>query len=154
MKACPKCGMEGCTKDGLVGNRQRYRCKSCNYRHSVEERGLGSDIKRQALMLYLHGLCFRSIGRILQCSHVTVHNWIKSYGEGIEDIRSKAGVEIVKIEEIHSHLVTKKNGTESGLLLIDLENHKSPALCVAKPNETISNDNNSQDNSNKNFEIN
>lgn len=154
MNACPKCGAEGCTKDGLVGNRQRYKCKFCNYRHTVQQRGFGSDIRRQALMLYLHGLCFRAIGEILQCSHVTVHNWIKSYGKGIEEIRSKTGVEMVKIEEMHSLLATKKNDTGPGLLLIDMENHKSPALCVAKPKATTNNDCNSQDKSNLNLEIN
>jgi transposase len=97
----------------------------------VQQRGFGSDIKRQALMLYLHGLCFRSIGQLLQCSHVTVHNWIKTYGEEIDDIRSEAGVEIIKIDDMHSHIDTKTKRT-SGFLLIDMENHNSPALCVAK----------------------
>ena len=76
MENCPKCQSATCVKDGIVQGRQRYRCKGCRYRHTVKERGLGADKKRQALELYLEGLGFRSIGRFLRCSHVAVYNWI------------------------------------------------------------------------------
>ncbi|MEE9354964.1 MAG: helix-turn-helix domain-containing protein, partial [Methylococcaceae bacterium] len=88
MATCPKCHSADCTKDGIV---KRYKCKSCGYRHTVSHQGLSPDIKRQALELYLEGLGFRSIGRFLKCSHVTVYYWIKAYGESIEAIRSEAG---------------------------------------------------------------
>ena len=38
-------------------------------------------LKRDALILYVEGLGFRSIGRFLNVSHVTVFNWIKNFGE-------------------------------------------------------------------------
>ena len=72
--------MEGCTKDGIVNEKQRYKCKSCGYRHTVKHLGKSPDIKRQALQLYLEGLGFRSIGRFLNCSHVAVYNWIRAHG--------------------------------------------------------------------------
>ena len=78
---CPKCNCEMCVKDGKVKGRQRYRCKGCGYRHTVQYRGKSPAIKRQALEMYLEGLGFRSIGRILQCSHVAVYNWIKAFGK-------------------------------------------------------------------------
>ena len=64
---CPKCGSEKCVKDGIVKGKQRYRCKHCNFRHTVQYRGKSPDVKRQALELYLEGLGFRSIGRFLTC---------------------------------------------------------------------------------------
>ena len=72
MVICPKCGSNDCVKDGFVNERQRHRCKSCNYRHTVQYRGKHPDIKRQALELYLEGLGFSSIGCFLKCSHVAL----------------------------------------------------------------------------------
>ena len=75
MITCPKCNSEKCVKDGIIKGTQRYRCKSCSFRHTVQHRGKSPYVKRQALELYLEGLGFRSIGRFLQCSHVAVYNW-------------------------------------------------------------------------------
>ncbi|MBL0732184.1 MAG: IS1 family transposase [Desulfosarcina sp.] len=49
----PKCSSEKCVIDGIVKGKQRYRCKSCDFRHTVQHRGNSPDVKRQALELYL-----------------------------------------------------------------------------------------------------
>ena len=82
---CPKCKDGTCVKDGIVRGKQRWRCRACTYRHTVQQRGTDVRIKRQALELYLEGLGFRSIGRILKVSHVAVYNWIKAHGKKIDD---------------------------------------------------------------------
>jgi transposase len=128
---CPKCGSSDCAKDGIVKERQRYKCKSCGYRHTVSHRGFSPAIKRQALQLYLEGLGFRSIGRFLKCSHVAVYNWIKAHGESIEAIRSAGGVEVVEMDEIHTYMGSKKTFAGSGLLLIDMGSASSTAKWVA-----------------------
>jgi len=43
-----------------------------------------NNAKRFALELYLEGLGFRSIGRILKVSHVSIFNWIKQYGQNLD----------------------------------------------------------------------
>ncbi len=58
-------------------------CKDCNYHYTVKNK---SDVKSQetrrlALKMYLEGLGFRAIGRILKISHVTVYNWVKEWGK-------------------------------------------------------------------------
>ena len=80
MMTCPKCEARGCVKDGIVKGKQRYLCHVCEYRHTVRHRGKSPALKRQALELYLEGLGFRSIGRLLNCSHVAVYTWIKAFG--------------------------------------------------------------------------
>jgi len=127
---CPKCGSVDCAKDGIVKERQRYKCKSCGYRHTVAYLGISLAIKRQALQLYLEGLGFRSIGRFLKCSHVAVYNWIKAHGESIESIRSAAGVDVVEMDEMHTYVGSKKTFAGSGLLLIDMGNGFSTAKRV------------------------
>ncbi len=127
MVNCPKCGSNHCVKDGIVKGKQRYQCKTCQYRHTVQHRGISSAIRRQALELYLEGLGFRSIGRFLKCSHVAVYNWIKSYGAAVQELRSDSDIEVVEIDELHTYIGLKKTIVGFGLLLIDMESDSSTA---------------------------
>lgn len=65
-------------------------------------------LKRQALELYLEGLGFRSIGRFLRVSHVTVYNWIRSFGEKLEELRSANEIKVLEMDEMHTYLGSKK----------------------------------------------
>jgi len=136
---CPKCGSADCTKDGIVKARQRYGCKSCGFRHTVQHRGISPGTKRQALQLYLGGLGFRSIGRFLKCRHVPVYNWIKAHGEPIAAIRSAVdAVELVELDEMHTYVGSKKTIAGQGLLLIDMGGDSPAAKRVPatrKPDE-------------------
>lgn len=136
---CSKCGSVDCAKDGIVKERQRYKCKACGYRYTVNQRGFSLAIKRQALQLYLEGLGFRSIGRFLKCSHVAVYHWIRAHGESIESIRSATGVEVVEMDEMHTYVGSQKIIAGSGLLLIDMGNDCSTAWwapATPKPGES------------------
>ena len=130
MIICPSCNKEGCTKDGIVKGKQRYKCKSCGYRHTVKYLGISPEIKRQALQLYLEGLGFRSIGRFLNVSHVAVYNWIKAHGESIEAIRSDEDIEVIELDEMHTYIGSKKTIAGSGLLLIEMARNLSTAKWV------------------------
>lgn len=118
---CPSCKSELKTKDGIIKGRQRYKCKSCNFRYTIEDRSHAKNfLKRSALELYLEGLGFRSIGRILKVSHVSVYNWIRSFGKKVDELRSSKTPEVVEIDELHSYIGNKKTTVGYGLLLIDL----------------------------------
>jgi hypothetical protein len=80
--------------------------------------------RRLALNLYLEGLGFRSIGQILGFSHVAIYQWVKAFGEQVEQIKRSA-VQIVELDELHSYVGHKKTIAGSGLLLIDLANASS-----------------------------
>ena len=125
LKKCPKCKSEDKRKDGIVREKQRYRCKVCNYRYTVEKRDAKEsteEIRKMALNLYLEGLGFRSIGRILDFSHVAVYNWIRAFGEEVISLGGLRDASIVEIDEMHSYIGSKKTTAGYGLLLIDLEN--------------------------------
>ena len=89
--------------------RKRYLCHGCKYRHTVPYHGKSLALKRQALDLYLEGLGFRSIGRILNCNHGAVYTWIKAYGESIGTLRSAAGVTLIEMDKWHTYIGAKKN---------------------------------------------
>ena len=128
MLNCPKCSRAGCPKAGIVKGRQRYTCKECHYFYTVESRGVCHAIKRQALVLYLEGLGFRSIGRILNFSHVTIYKWIKEFGEKLQVLKSDKALKVVEMDEMHSYVGSKKTIAGYGLLLIDMEKNSSIAL--------------------------
>ena len=130
MMTCPKCEASGCVKDGMVKGRQRYLCHGCKYRHTVPHRGKSPTLKRQALELYLEGLGFRSIGRLLKCSHVAVYTWIKACGESIDTLRSAAGVTVIEMDELHTYIGAKKTPAGSGWLWIAMQNNSSTAYWV------------------------
>ena len=125
MVTCPRCEHTECVKAGMVKGRQRFRCKRCRYSHTVQERGAGKVKKKQALQLYVEGLGFRSIGRFLGVSHVSVYKWIRAFGEALEGLRSKAAIEVVEMDEMHSYIGSKKTTAGSGLLLIAMDTGSS-----------------------------
>ena len=127
MEHCPKCRNNNLRKDGIVKQKQRYLCKECRYRFTVEHIGKSEKVKRDALILYLEGLGFRSIGRFLKVSHVAVFNWIKAFGEKIEELRSSDNIEVVEIDEMHTYIGSKKTTLGYGLLLIEMGINSSTA---------------------------
>jgi transposase-like protein len=120
---CPKCGSEEYCKDGIVKGRQRFKCKQCNYHYTVEQKSDVKSIqtKRLAFEMYLEGVGFRAIGRILKISYVTVFQWVKKWGENLELPRRNETIEVVELDEMHTYVSQKKTTDGYGLLLIDME---------------------------------
>ncbi|MGB1145949.1 MAG: transposase, partial [Schleiferiaceae bacterium] len=81
-KHCPKCHSHSYVKSGIIKGRQRFKCKDCNYYFTVQKLGKRIDnyYVVKALQLYVEGVSFREIERILGVSHVSVMNWVKAYG--------------------------------------------------------------------------
>lgn len=127
---CPKCKDTNYCKDGVINQRQRYQCKSCNYRYTVTRKSdiRSDEIKRMALSMYLEGLKYRTIAKILQVNYVTVFYWIKEWGVEINKIKSDSMLRTVKIDELHSVVSLKKKTKGYVLLLMDIETGSS-ILC-------------------------
>ena len=121
MLNCPRCASTDKVKSGMKDGRQRYKCKPCGYLFTVAQKSdtATPDQRRLALTLYLEGLGFRSIGRVLGFSHVAVYQWIKGFGEDVAQVKRQAA-QIVELDELHSYVGHKKTTAGSGLLLIDL----------------------------------
>ncbi len=124
---CPKCSSEAYCKDGFIQGRQRYKCKPCGYRYTVHRK---SDVKsaatrRMAFEMYLEGLGFRAIGRLLRISYGTVFRWVKNWEQQVELPKRDEPVEVVELDEMHTYVGRKKTSGGYGLLLIDMENGSS-----------------------------
>jgi transposase-like protein len=117
MEKCPKCHEKKYVKSGILKGRQRYLCKMCGCQFSVEsKRGSQPEmVKRMALNLYLEGLGFRAISRILKVSHVAVFKWIRSFGEQVISLRSQEPARVIEIDELHTYIGKKKELAGFGL---------------------------------------
>jgi transposase len=90
------------------------------------------SVKRQALQLYLEGLGFRSIGRFLGVSHVSVQKWIRKFGSELEELKSENEISVVELDEMHTYIGNKITTAGSGLLLIELGKNSSTALLAVE----------------------
>ena len=94
---CPRCCSEEYCKDGIVKCRQRYKCKRCNNHYTVVQKSNVKSIetRRLAFEMYLEGLGFRAIGRILKISYGTVFAWVKKWGENQELPKRNEAIQVV-----------------------------------------------------------
>ena len=128
---CPKCSCDKSVKSGIIKGRQRYKCKDCGCNYTVELKSTAkpTSMKKQALHLYLEGLGFRSIGRVLGVSNVSVLNWIRGFGQEVQELSAQnQEIEIVEVDEMHSYIESKKTTVGYGLLLIDMGKDSSTSL--------------------------
>ena len=62
-----------------------------------------------ALQLYLEGLGFRSIERLLGVSNVSVMQWIRAYGEKVFALRKKEeDIAVIEMDGLHTYIRSKK----------------------------------------------
>jgi transposase-like protein len=128
---CSKCNCSDSVKSGLIKGRQRYKCKSCgcNYTVAIKSTAKSASFKKQALHLYLEGLGYRSIGRFLGVSNVSVLNWIRDLGPRVQELRSAGkSLEIVEVDEMHAYVGKTKATVGYGLLMIDTGQDLSTSL--------------------------
>jgi transposase-like protein len=124
---CSRCNSNKYVKDGFAKSKQRYKCKDCNYRYTVciKSTTKSPEVRRLALKMYLEGLGFRQIGRILEISYVTVYSWIKKWGSSVDLPVSVEPIEVVELDELHTYIGEKKTTAGYGFLSIDMGKNTS-----------------------------
>lgn len=121
--ACPKCKSEELIKSGIVKARQRYRCKQCNYFFTVLKDGKNIDpyYVIKALQLYIEGVSFREIERILGISHVSVMNWVKKYNvKSPENYEYRPTYKVLTHAELLDFFSDKDSLKNSGSMITEL----------------------------------
>jgi len=116
---CPKCGSKDRAKAGFVGEKQRWQCKGCPCKYTRSTpKGQSEAVKETALSLYLSGLSFRRIAKLLHVSAVSVLSWIQKTPAA--ESRLKAGqTTVVELDELCTFLTQKKASYGYGLLFVE-----------------------------------
>ncbi|MCB0486184.1 MAG: helix-turn-helix domain-containing protein [Flavobacteriaceae bacterium] len=123
IKQCPNCRSNSLIKSGVINNRQRYKCKDCNYFFTVSKLGKRIDdyYVNKALQLYIEGLTYREIERILGISHVTVMNWVRKYNiKRPNNTNYHPTYKILNAEELANYFSKAKNLIGSGAIVTEL----------------------------------
>ena len=120
---CPKCNNENVIKSGFIDNRQRFKCKRCNYFFTVSKLGKRIDNYTviKALQLYIEGVSYREIERLLGISHVSVMNWVRKYNiKAPINTDYRPTYKIISHNELATFLAEENNLKGAGLLLTEL----------------------------------
>ncbi len=119
MKTCPHC--QSTERQVKVGRNpsgsQRYLCRGCGRKYTPEPKPRGYDeaTRRQALQMYVDGLNFRRIGRMLGVAHRTVINWVNAYAASLPDEPPVPGEgqEVHELDELFTFVGRKKTKSTS-----------------------------------------
>lgn len=115
---CPRCQSKNHVKYGFLAGKQRFKCKDCACRfvgHITQS--YPEKLRKQALQLYLEGLGFRAIGRLLKISNVTVLNWVRDAGKSLPERKTPASLEIIELDELCTHIQKNRKNAGYGWLL-------------------------------------
>lgn len=88
-------------------------------------------MRRRALELYLEGVGFRGIGRLLGVSNVAVLYWIRELGEKVEELRGNTVAEtscaVMELDEMWHYVQKKNKSFGSGSLMIGMADDQLPS---------------------------
>jgi transposase-like protein len=121
--ACPKCQSQELIKSGVIKERQRFRCKQCGYSFTVLKEGKTIDpyYVIKALQLYIEGVTFREIERILGVSHVSVMNWVKKYNiKAPENTAYRPTYKVLTHKELIDFFSEKETLKSAGCMITEL----------------------------------
>ncbi|WP_175445422.1 IS1/IS1595 family N-terminal zinc-binding domain-containing protein [Ulvibacter litoralis] len=121
--SCPNCSSDHYVKSGIINNRQRYKCKKCGYNFTVNKLGKKIDdyYVNKALQLYLEGLTYREIERILGISHVSIMNWVKKYNiKRPYNSNYHPTYKILSATELSNYFQDTQNLSGAGVLITEL----------------------------------
>ena len=116
MEGCKHCGSKDRVKNGYVGSKQRYKCKSCNrsYREGDLREKYSAEKKLRVIKLYLEGVGIRSIERLEGVPNPLIIKWIRKSSNIIrqklleteipEDIKK---ISIIELDELFSYCQKK-----------------------------------------------
>jgi transposase-like protein len=108
---CPKCRNTEAVKNGIVNEKQRYKCKFCGCNYTVSTLSRTPVAKRvEAIELYLEGVGFRGIERLTGIPHTTVMSWVKNLGEEIQRLQPEMEEKVTTVElDEMWHFIQKKH---------------------------------------------
>ena len=111
---CKRCGGEDHVKNGLMRDKQRYRCQACglNFTHTPP-RGKPLALKAAAVLLYVSGLSMNRTAQLLGVSTPTIQAWLELFAAAYAQKPEPEGrAVVIELDEIWHDV--KKSPTRSG----------------------------------------
>ena len=132
MIQCKECQSDTTVKNGIVREKQRYKCKSCGCNFIIGDSGINpaTELKRQTCVLFysLGKASFRFLAKLFDVSPATTYQWVRKTAETLGEPVVSAGVK--EIDEMWPFLHSKKTKDGSSKLWIVTHGDLSPGLSV------------------------
>ena len=112
LKHCPRCQATHFVKNGFVNEKQRYKCKRCEYQFTrTTPRGHPPEHKKLTVLLYCHGISMRAISKLFQVSTNAVLKWIRTLAKKQAPKPSLAPRTqvVLELDEMWHYIQKKKN---------------------------------------------
>jgi transposase-like protein len=146
MHKCKKCQSNSYVKAGFVNGEQRYKCRECGCQFvPTREKGMSGDKKLTIICLYINGLSFRAIGKILKVHHSAVHRFIKKFA--IENYEKPTPIDsseiALELDEMWHYTKDKKTSYGYGKLIAETPSNLltgNAATEILKPSRCFSTD--------------
>jgi transposase-like protein len=112
--ACPHCGSaERVVKAGMNGTgSQRMRCHSCQryFTPNPKPMGYNAATREMAVRLYLEGMSFRGVGKVLSVHYLSVINWVNAAERTLpKEVADKSDADTIETDELFTFIGQKKN---------------------------------------------
>ena len=127
MDFCPRCSSGDFVKAGIVAEKQRYKCKKCNFYFTVSKRGISLEKKRLAIHLYLEGISIRRISRILDVSDTAVRKWLAPLKDELSVMRNNSS-QVKPMHKVEHFLRSREIFSKFGWILLGLEENQGTCL--------------------------
>ena len=117
---CKKCNHDKISKNGIVRNQQRYKCKSCKHNFVIGDRRSIKNPKleiKQSLSVILYSLgkaSFGFLGKLFNVNRSTTYRWIRNVAEDIEEPVISSSIKEIEFDEMWHFIHSKK--TKNGSL--------------------------------------
>ena len=127
--SCRRCQHPHFVKNGHINERQRYKCKDCDYQWIEDPiyRGRPLAEKALAVFLYCHGLSMNAIAKMLQASPSTILEWIRNFaGEHAKTPQTeKTTAVVLELDEMWHYVKDKKTDAGFGKLCVVIPENAS-----------------------------
>jgi len=106
----------------MVDGEQRYKCKDCGCQFvPTRQKGKSANTKIIALLLYISGLSYRTIAKIVKADVHAVYNWILDYGRAnYEKPEPQGKAVVIELDEMWHYLHSKKQSSGYGRLIVGI----------------------------------
>lgn len=124
---CKKCGGSKHSKNGFVKGHQKYKCKECGYQFTPTlNKGYDKQTKSIACLLYINGLSFRTIARLLNVSTTSVFYWVKKFAlKHYEKPKPICEDVVVELDEMWHFIHLKKTNFRYGKPIVVVQDNLS-----------------------------
>ena len=111
---CIICKEEKFVKNGFHHGVQRFKCRHCGYQYTKENSRKGDEAVHMAVAMYAVGLSYRTIGKLIGVSNVTIYRWIRNYATVQYEKPKPKGEICIELDEMWHFIKSKKTNAGFG----------------------------------------